>query len=447
MSLQPISGASNRNARTFLYMMLAIMLAVSLFVLNGCNKDSEVTNPGGSPSIEGYVTDGSGLQKGAAGISSAVITVGKIQSNGTLTIVSSTAVQTDMNGHYVVEVNVTNERNLVVVATKGTLELKAVVSAEVRANTTIQAPPMTVQSTVEADVFIQIAATGNPNFVTIADVRSSIDAFVASDVKGNNSAIVALATAISAEAQARAHALATAEIGATQEQIDHARSASVDATVALDAALHASWNNPPGSRAALEVFYQATINAYVNNGIDIEKYARARVASIRAMLQWSSQLSTEVRFHLEQRAAYVRALLMDHVSQLEFQALSAGQTQMSAVVSAGATLKASISAATTSQQIVQAFTAYHDAIVQGLSVTLTTYASAIVTVDGNITKSNGLKAQLVATIQSAITPQQVIQAYWSYYSQVKTAVMTAMSTATNVQVQAVTSLLVMVNMY
>ena len=138
---------------------------------------------------------------------------------------------------------------------------------------------------------------------------------------------------------------------------------------------------------------------------------------------------------------------MEHVSQLEFQALSAGQTQMSAVASAGASLKASITAATTSQEILQAFTVYHDAVVQALTSTLTTYASAIVTVDGNITKNNGIKAQLVATIQTAVTPQQVIQAYWAYYAQVKTAVTAAMTGATDVQIQAVTSLLVMVNMY
>ncbi|HTK82704.1 MAG TPA: hypothetical protein VL633_10460 [Bacteroidota bacterium] len=425
---------------------LILVAAMSLCVI-GCSKDSVVTAPSGSSSIEGYVTDGSGLQKGTAGIAAATITVGRMQSDGSLSVVSTSAVQTDVNGHYLVEVNAVNERNLVVVATKGTMELKAAVAAEVRANTIVQAPPMTVQSTVEADVLAQIAADGNPDFVTISDLRTYIDASIASNVQGNSSAIVSLARAISAEAQARAHALASAEIAATQDQIAAARNASVQAAAELDASLSAHRDDPSGSRAALEVFYQATINAYVNNGIGIEKFSRMQVASLRAMLQWSSQLSTGTRFLLEQRAAHVRALLMDRVSQIEFQALGAGQSTVSAVVSAGVTLQTSITTATTSQQIAQSFSAYHDAIVQAMEGALPTYAGAIATVDGNITKNNGYKAQLVASIQAAITPQDVVQAFWSYDTQIKTAVTNALAGATSVQIQAVSTLLVMVNMY
>src|SRR5689334_20244266 len=100
----------------FWQLTLLILVAVMSLWIIGCSKDSVVTAPSGSSSIEGYVTDGSGLQKGTAGIADATITVGRMQSDGSLSVVSTSAVQTDINGHYLVEVNAENERNLVVVA-------------------------------------------------------------------------------------------------------------------------------------------------------------------------------------------------------------------------------------------------------------------------------------------------------------------------------------------
>jgi hypothetical protein len=351
---------------------------------------------------------------------------------------------TDIAGHYIVEVDAVGERNLVVIATKNGTELKALVSAELTTNSTVTAPPMTVQTTVEADVYAQLAASEN---VSIVDLRAYIDDVVASDVKGNMSAIVALSSAIGAEAQARAEAFASSEISATADQLERIRNAEIDATASLDAALSASWNNPPGSTAALEIFFQSVIDAHVNNGIDMEEYVRGQVAAIRAMLNWAGGLSAETRLHLEHRAAIVESRLMDHVSQAEFQALNATQAEKNAVLSAGITLKAAISIATTTEQITESFGRYHDAIVQSLSATMSAQADAIISVDADITAGNGFKAQMESHAEAAATTRQVVDAYMSFYHQVQSALVSEISTASDVEVRVISSILVMVNSY
>jgi hypothetical protein len=424
-----------------------LVLLVMLAVMTGCDSTSPPAAPHVDPGyIEGYATGQSSLAKGS-GVEGAMVTVAEIQADGSLHTITQTPVETNALGYYRIVVDKVGSSNLVVIATKNGHQAGAMVASEVKSGQTIQAPPITFQSTVETEVYATAVASGQANLVTIADLRAYIDDVVANDVSGNATAIVVLATAIGAEAQARSEAYASSEIGATQDQVNTIRRQQLEALLQLDATLHARWNDPNGTQLALSTFLDAIASANTGTGLEVDRFAEARIAAMRAMLRWSRELSAETRFRLEKRSAALKANLMDRVCKAKFQAAGATATQLAAVVSAGATLKANVNAASTSQQLVQAFESYHNSIVNWLSLTLAGYASAIVSVDADINGANGLKAQLEAQIEAAMTARQITAAYMQYYSNVRNAVLAAMPGATEVELRAVASVLMLVNLY
>lgn len=429
------------------FALLLILIGLNL-VLSGCQKNSIPLENDQPATVEGRVDDQSGAPKNTGSAAGGyTVTVAQVQGDGSLTTVSHAPVETDFMGYYKIEVRVSGMRNLIVVAVKGSETLKAIISAEVKRGLVVKAPPLNARTTVEADVYAQLVGMGKANLVTVADLRSAIDGIVAEQVQGNAMAIAALATVIAVEAEARLEAYLRSEIAVTQQQLDGIRRAQIQAVAALDYALYASVGNPEGARVAFQSFAEAVVRAHVDNGIDIEHYARCRLAALQALIRWSSGFPQEIHFQLQKRAALIGVQLIDRVNQAKFQVLGATSAQMATVVSAGVTLKASIDAATTAQQIVSAFETYHDSIVQVLTSTLSASASAIVGVDAQINGTDGFKAQLQAEVQAATSTQQVVEAYRAYYQNVKTAVLNAMPGTTEVQVQAVTVILVLINIF
>src|SRR5665647_1985753 len=79
----------------------------------------------------------------------ATVIMAEVQADGSLKTVSTQSVQTDVNGHFVIETNTSSAKNLVVVATKGSSEWQSVVSAEVKSGKTVYAQPLNSESTAE----------------------------------------------------------------------------------------------------------------------------------------------------------------------------------------------------------------------------------------------------------------------------------------------------------
>ena len=75
------------------------------------------------------------------------------------------------------------------------------------------------------------------------------------------------------------------------------------------------------------------------------------------------------------------------------------------------------------------------------------YAEAIVSIESSINGQAGFKSELEGRVTASATTRQVIVAYLAFYSRVRSEVMSRLVGATAVQVEAVTMILIIVNLY
>ncbi len=429
---------------------LFVITAFSFLTIGCSDDDNPVVNGDQSAKIEGRVTGNAGFSKVNSlhktnGIEGATVTVAEIQSNGSLSTVSNTSVQTDVEGKFVVETNSVNEKHLVVVAEKASSEWKAVVSASTETGSTIYSPPLSDETTAEAEVYSQVVAQNNTGVISYADVQYYIDSEVAEEVKGNANSTSTIASALNAEAEAKGKAFSNAYFETSSSALQSINSAKADAQASLEVSLHSAGESQSGYDAAFESYQEAIVNAYVNAGIEKSKYAKIIGVSTKEMLRVSSSLSSEIRFALTKSAAKRKAYACSRGIEDEFDSAGASQSEKNAVVNARLALEASIDAAASVDEINAAFDAYHEAVVNQLKITLNAHTAAITSIDASINSVGGAKAILTASLAAAVSTDAVVNAYLNFYNSVKAFVETQLSAASSAEIEAATDIFIVAN--
>lgn len=431
----------------------AVLIPFIMFTFSACSDDDNPADSGnGNPAkIEGRVVGTSGFSKTnglnkTSGIEGAVVTVAKVQSNGSLSTVSNASVVTNAEGKFIVETNSVNERNLVVVAAKGTSEWKAVVSSSTNAGSTSTCPPLSDETTAEADVYARVIANGKGNVVTYSDIQYYIDSEVAAEIKGNATLINQVAAALNAEAEAKAKACADSYFQVSSTAIQSINNAKAQAQAQLEASLYAAGESQSSYDAAFETYQQAIINAYVNAGVEKSKCAKIIEISSDEMIRASASLSAQAKLALRKSSAKRKAYACRRAQEEECDSAGAQPAQKNAVINAGINLEASIDAASSADGIDAAFETYHNAVIEQLRITLNTHAAVITSIDASINSTAGLRAVLLTSLAAAVSTEAVVDAYTTFYNNVKTLVESQMSTATSAQIRAATEVLVLANM-
>ncbi|MHB9013297.1 MAG: hypothetical protein ACYC49_13875, partial [Ignavibacteriaceae bacterium] len=164
----------NDNMLRKLLSFFTIIFAIA--ILSGCSKSSP-TGPSGSPAtVEGRVTGSSSsmgkMQKSSStqtGVQGATVILAMIKADGSLQTVSKAAVQTDANGKFDVETNLSGISNLVVIATQGASQWKAVITSQVQSGLKVYAEPLDDQTTIKTNIFIK-AKENNDGNVTYSEI-------------------------------------------------------------------------------------------------------------------------------------------------------------------------------------------------------------------------------------------------------------------------------------
>jgi hypothetical protein len=181
-----------------------VLFFILLFAV-ACSEDNNPVDSGmnssGTSKISGRVDGNQGFSKisSVQGVEGAAVTVARVKADGSLETVSNASVQTDAEGKFTVETDVENEDHLVVVATKGSSEWKAVVSAEVKHNTTVYCPPMSDETTAEAEVYAEAKVEGKTNIVFYSEIQTYVDSDVAAEMKSDANLKTQIVAALEAE--------------------------------------------------------------------------------------------------------------------------------------------------------------------------------------------------------------------------------------------------------
>lgn len=442
--MKHVTKTMMKRARNIIPLLLVGLFSMAFIA--GCSNDNNnpVSSNTGSPSkVQGRATNNSGFQKATgtqSSIQGATVILARVKADGSLETVSNASVQTDANGQFTVETNANNESNLIVVATKGSNTWKAVVSATVRNGITVYAPPLNDETTVEADVYANLKASGATE-VSYADVAANINSEVAAQVKGNVSAIADLAASIKAEVDAKEKTFTSASIGGTQAEWQSIVDANEQAQAQLERDLFVA-SSQADIDAAFETKTNASINAYQKAGLDVAAYGKVFEAASRVLINSSSSISATAKFAIEKRIALMKAKIINFIVQAKFTVIGATQSQMNVVINSATTLNSSINAATTSSEISAAFDAYHTAIVNELEATLNIDSTTMSTLESNIA---GFKVTLESSASASASAEMVVNAYMKFYSDVKTSAATLLSTLTQAQVTSATQILLLLN--
>ncbi len=432
---------------------MAVAAILVIFIAACSSNDNNPTSPGGgnTAKVSGRISTGTGSPKmlsKSESIQAAAVTLAQVQTDGSLKTVSTQSVQTDASGKFVVETNLNGTKNLIVEANDGTTTWKAVVSAAVQSGTTVYAPPLSQESSTEADLYIKAVAEGHSSDVTDADVKALIDADASAQLHGDTNAQAQFISAVQAKSQAMAQASSNSYFGLSSGQMQTMMSAQTDACAKLDQDLYNSDDSDSQIETDHTNYENTVITTYASNNVNTATYAELMRIGLSAYTNASSSMSAQAKFVLA-KCFYTRySFVLSAAMNQQFQAAGASSSQLSAVSTAGTTLYASIKSSTSMSQISDAFVQYHSTIKSQLQITLNTYTTLIDSLDTNINASGSFKAVLTAALSAGISVDAIITAYVTFYNAVKTAAQTTLTGASSAQAQvsAASQIMILANM-
>lgn len=405
---------------------------------------------GDSSTIEGRITDGDGDRGvarllGGEGTATAASSVRAytIADDGSLVLVGEASVEAEAS--YAIEVP-DGAFKLIVEAYDETEAAvgSVIVEATGSAGATIEAAPITSETSLEAQVLIEMVASGAVSLAeaNAVDLRARLDAQIALALRAKEESgadisadVRALAEAVAVAQAAEIEAYAAAGIEITQRALFEAE---VAAAQALAAGLHAAER---GSAEVVAEFYAALDAVAEGQGVVAEQRARAEAwagLGFRATLEASADSDELVAAALTQAA-----LLEARASEAAIEAAleAGGVLDLIADLALGAMgdLLGEIELATSVEAVASAFADLSvelvgDGEVQGsvlgdvLEVNAATEASAQAAVDATASAAATLDASLQAAFDTAgsvdaeAMAEAIAAAYGDFYAAVDASV-------------------------
>jgi len=430
--------------------LLPAVLSIFLLTAACSSDDNPVDSNGNTAKVAGRISSSGGSTNSLAkisGIQAAEVILAQVQADGSLKTVSTQSVQTNAEGKFVVETELSGTSNLVVVATQGSAQLKAIVSAAVESGTTVYAPPLNEESTAETNIYVKLVSQGNAEVVDATDLKILIDAESAAYIKSNNNYEAEFISALNARYNASAQAAGNAYFGLTSSQIQAVLNARAEAKAQLDADLY---NNSSDSDEEVDDdvkrYEESCASIYTGNNIDANIYAEMMRIAGTSYLNVSASMDADARLAISKTFYKRYSFVLNYAMKQEFQAAGASESQINAAASAGSTLYASIKSSSDMNQINDAFVQYHSSIKAQLKLALSAYADIIETVDVQINSASSAKAILDISLTGTVSLNTIVNAYVTFYNSVKSETEAAMVGASSAQVKAATQILIMANM-
>lgn len=205
---------------------------------------------------------------------------------------------------------------------------------------TVAAPPIDVESSVEAEVYGSAYVDAAPLKLLVDEhTAMAIDASqqYAADLQATANGVLAASLAFEQALAAQAEADVSAELSSAHQ-------GAMNALIALDGALHDAQSDADVS-AALEVYADAYFAAYADAGFDHEALCTAALAAVDGVAHYAAGQSAEVRAAAWAQSNALFAELVSAAIAAELAAAGASQATLEALAQAEAQLDAEIAAA------------------------------------------------------------------------------------------------------
>ena len=420
--------------------LLALLLAMTGAFLTGCEDDDNGTGPESRSAVSGHVY---GDEEDAA--ENATVSLARINANGTLQTVSVDSVVTDEDGEYLVLTTADRERHLVVVAEEGDDTWMAVVPAEVRRNQTVTAPPVTVESTAEAQVYQEVVAADDDGIVSYVDVALLIDADLAARVVGDEGDIATLAAAVAAAGEAQARLLGNTHFGLTAPQVLAIRNARMNAFVDLSEDLDAAGTDDGAIDEAYDAYFEAERDALEDAGVSRGEIAAMLEVTNAVWISAIGGLESDAEFDAARTIALRRARASQGAMLETFNALGATPAAIAAVTTAGSALETSLQGAVSIDQIESAFETYRLAVRTELVAGGGAQATALGEAHADINAPGGAREDLESALDSATTVEARVNAFIAFFEAVQDEVDDELSGASQGVKDAAVRTLILIN--
>jgi hypothetical protein len=395
-----------------------LWVAVATLVLAAC---------GGSDTVEvrGKVSDQEGTQQqrlgafgeeglGGTGTVSAasMVRASTVGPGGQLTLVGEAEVSAQ--GSYTLEVPAKEQRLVIqAVDSSGTVVASTLLDASGEAGSEAVAPPMDSESSLEAEVFVQMVADGAQVAETnTVDMRARINAKMAAAARQGATTRDAVKTRVKALAEAVRAAQETEIRAYAKAGVNTSQSALFQAELAASAKLNAALDAGTSIEAAYETFYTELAAAAESVGAKAEEQARAESsASVSFRATVKARLSTQDTQPLVDASLRAAAAAEARTSGAALTAIlraAAATDEASQQAGTAATsLRANVSAAATASAAAQAYATFSASVATSADVRTTVLGSYL---GVNATNQLAVSTAVQATATAAATLDTALNA-------------------------------------
>ena len=428
---------ATRTRTALLGSLVALMMAA-------CGEDT-VEVKGRVTNTAGQQQQGLGEGAPALGGEGTVAAASRVKASsvgngGQLSVLAEAEVEA--SGAYTLELPPGSERVVLeAVDSSGKVVASALLDAA-EGDDTRTAPPMSSESSLEAEVFVRMVRDGaSVQSVDTVDLRSRINTEMASAVVAESDAdaeksVAAFAAAVRAAQEAEVKAYAEAGVTTSQDKLFQA---SLQASAALDAALDA------GTRNAAEAYadFFAALRAATPELDEKDEAEGERAASAAFRITVEARLSSGGNAGAEDAAVRSAASLEARAAEVAVEAILRGANATDATLSraraAAASLRASLASATSASAAAQAWASYSVALAASSNTSASVLGSHLAVNSSNqaalqgsidaaarsstaLNASLGLAAELVGVtgaVNTSALADTVVRAFSTYHTAVR----------------------------
>lgn len=429
----------------FIKNTLKYSLIFSILILVSCS-DSGVDNHAPA-TVKGRV-DGDNTRQKVTSVEGATVTMGTIQSDGTISTINNVEAETSADGSFQLNFDPTIANRFIITATKDANKWRGYINSEVESGSELIIKPINNESSAEADVFAQLVASGHADEVLRSDIESAINSDAAVEINSTASTAAHFATAIYNSAKARAEFFANEVEGDAMAKLAAVKSAMLSAQASFESNLHSS-TSLEAYNTAYEAYLDARLNAYTSAGVKIERAAKSIEMESRLLLNSLKNTSVAARNAARAQTSLFVAMATDAAIQAQAEASGMSQSTKNQIAQAGVKLKSDIRAALgVKSEVEAAFETYKEEVKTALENDGSVEASVIADIDASINANAGSKAVFESAISTVTDASVAIDIYNTFFSTVRSTVESEFDAGTSdSKIEAVYEMMLLINLY